>query len=313
MIKPLAFCLTGLLCGSTLAATPCAERELLLMRDQIVMARGGTQTFTDIFVLRADGSQAKRLTKGGLARHRHDNTDAAWSPDGQNIVFVSNRVDDENPELYRMKADGSGVQRLTKSKGYDEYPDWSNKGRIIFSSNRAGADFQLFSSDTGGGKLRQLTKSENKDFDARWSPDGKQFVFTRERDGGYRIYLGRADDRSIRALTPAWMNASEASWGPDGKRLIFSGDGHQPGSGHLELFRMDVTDTDGDGIGDNLTRLTDTDPSFENMEPEISKDGECILFVSTERGSQDASQVLFIEANGGEPQLIGDGFGARWR
>lgn len=298
---------------TALAAPACGERELLLLRDQPVMTKGGKQTFTDIWRLRADGSQEKRLTQGSLAKVRYDSTDAAWSPDGQHIVFVSNRLDDENPELFVMDAKGKGVRRLTKSKGYDEYPDWSKTGRILFSSNRAGADFQLYSLPAAGGTAKPLLKGEDKDFDARWSPDGKSFVFTRQSDDGYRIFFGRLGSSEVTALTPVWMNASEASWSPDGQQLIFTSDGHKPGSGHLELYRMQAVDKDGDGIGDNLTRLTDTDPGFENMEPEISRDGQCILFVSAQLGSKEPSQVLYLEANGGEPHLIGEGFNARWR
>lgn len=45
-----------------------------------------------------------------------------WSPDGKYLVFTSDR--DGDPELYLMRADGSGVTRLTRSPGPDWLPRW---------------------------------------------------------------------------------------------------------------------------------------------------------------------------------------------
>ncbi|WP_412069178.1 tolB protein precursor protein [Rubrivirga sp. IMCC43871] len=45
-----------------------------------------------------------------------------WSPDGRYLAFVSNR--DGDGELYVMRADGSGLTRLTTSLGEDWMPRW---------------------------------------------------------------------------------------------------------------------------------------------------------------------------------------------
>lgn len=47
----------------------------------------------------------------------------AWSPDGQRIVFVSER--DGNAELYVMNADGSNPIRLTYTAAAESDPDWT--------------------------------------------------------------------------------------------------------------------------------------------------------------------------------------------
>jgi len=46
----------------------------------------------------------------------------AWSPDGKYLAFTSDR--DGDPELYLMRADGSGVTRLTRAPGADWLPRW---------------------------------------------------------------------------------------------------------------------------------------------------------------------------------------------
>jgi Ca2+-binding RTX toxin-like protein len=49
-------------------------------------------------------------------------TDMAWSPDGTQIAFKTNR--DGNNEVYVMAADGSGLTNLTRSPADDGQPDW---------------------------------------------------------------------------------------------------------------------------------------------------------------------------------------------
>ena len=49
----------------------------------------------------------------------------SWSPDGNWIAFLSDR--DGNVELYKMRADGSEVTRLTDNPAWDGMPSWGPK------------------------------------------------------------------------------------------------------------------------------------------------------------------------------------------
>jgi TolB protein len=71
----------------------------------------------DIYVLRADGTGLRRLTK---AAGQH--TWPAWSPDGKRIVFVSHRS--RKAGIYTMNADGSHERRLITGAVDYAYPDW---------------------------------------------------------------------------------------------------------------------------------------------------------------------------------------------
>ena len=63
--------------------------------------------------------------------------DPVWSPDGQSIVFTSDR--EGSADLFRVKPDGTGLERLTDSPAYDDQAAFSPDGRqLVFVTTRAG-------------------------------------------------------------------------------------------------------------------------------------------------------------------------------
>jgi Tol biopolymer transport system component len=126
---------------------------------------------------------------------------AAWSPDGSQILFRSDR--DGNHEIYVMDADGSNLIRLTNDAGTDGTPAWSPDGtQILFGSNRDG-DYEIYVMDADGSNVVQLTNNAAADVGAQWSPDGTQIVFVSNRDGNNEIYVMNADGSGQTRLTTA--------------------------------------------------------------------------------------------------------------
>jgi TolB protein len=75
--------------------------------------RDHPDNYTDVYVMRPDGSAVRRLT------HNSAYT-PAWSPDGDHIVFSA-------PGLFIMDPDGSDVTALpTPGVGETALPDWTD-------------------------------------------------------------------------------------------------------------------------------------------------------------------------------------------
>src|SRR5207244_10283828 len=73
--------------------------------------RDHPDNYRDIYVMRPEGSDVKRLTLAG-------GETPAWSPDGRSIVFSLGG-------LFVMRADGSGVTSLPMDGvGEVSFPDW---------------------------------------------------------------------------------------------------------------------------------------------------------------------------------------------
>lgn len=95
------------------------EREPAWSPDGRTLAFVGRQDdgTTRIFAVAVDGGEPMALTGG-----KSLDDQPAWSPDGAYIVFVSERAGD--PDLFLMRADGTGHTRLTRTRGADWLPRW---------------------------------------------------------------------------------------------------------------------------------------------------------------------------------------------
>jgi Tol biopolymer transport system component len=117
----------------------------------------------EIYIMDADGKNATRLTD-----HPERDTQPAFSPDGRQIAFASNR--DGNWNLFAMDTGGGNVARWTGDTADDEQPAWSpDGGRIVFMSRRDG-DWDIYVMASGGGKATRLTENPADDWDAAWQP-----------------------------------------------------------------------------------------------------------------------------------------------
>ena len=134
--------------------------------------------------------EVQRLTK--LTHSAGDDWVSAWSPDGQRIVFESNR--DGNWDIYVMDTDGSNLTNLTHSTSNDRDPVWSPDGqRIAFESTSSDSGWEIYVMEADGANPINLTRHADDDWGPVWSPDGQRIAFSSNRDGDYEIYIMDVD------------------------------------------------------------------------------------------------------------------------
>lgn len=165
----------------------------------------------EIYVMQADTTGARRLTD-----HPGIDQAPAWSRDGKQIVFMSNR---DNPEfdIFRMDADGRNVERLTKG-GANGYPEYSPDGGQL--ALHVGRDVYVMSLQTRG--LRRVTQEPNNGLHPTWSPQGRRLAFMSWRNGHTEIFTSGADgqDQQVVVTMPSG-DAVDPRWSPDGRYIAF--------------------------------------------------------------------------------------------
>ncbi|MEY2474746.1 MAG: TolB protein [Actinomycetota bacterium] len=185
----------------------------------------------DIWTANGDGTGQVRLTTDP-----GQDDQPAWSPDGRQIAFISNRpLGSGAPFLYVMDADGSDQHQVGAEIAWT--PSWSPDGRLVYQEAPGGKLHVINADGTG---LLTLTNGPGHDFHPSWSPDGSRIAFTSDRDGEHQIYAVDADGSDQTRLTTTTGYATQPDWSPDGSRLAFSrGSGthtmHADGSGQVPL------------------------------------------------------------------------------
>jgi TolB protein len=143
------------------------------------------------------------------------NESPAWSPDGRQIAFQTDR--DGNWEIYLMNVDGSGPVNLTRNGSADRLPNWSPDGRMIaFTSDRDGND-EIYVMNRDGGDVKRLTTDTAQDSYPSWSPDGKEIAFQSTRSGNMDIFVMNSDGSNVHNVTNNAADDAAPSWGRDGR------------------------------------------------------------------------------------------------
>ena len=154
--------------------------------------------FADIYIMRADGSDQRRLTRapgydGG----------PFFTPDGSRIVW--RRFDEAGliADVWTMTLDGTDQRQVTDFGSMSWAPYMHPSGRyIIFSSNKLGFEnFELFVVDAEGTREPvRVTYSDGFDGLPVPSPDGSRLAWTSARSGSTGSQLFLAEWNHERAL-----------------------------------------------------------------------------------------------------------------
>lgn len=140
---------------------------------------------------------------------------AHWSPDGKRIAFEGDLLEPGNDDVYTIKVDGTGLQRLTTRPGFDGDVRYSPDGtQLVFDSDRAG-DSDLFLMRTNGTNVRQLT-TDHASFSASFSPDGQSLAFARDVNGVPDVFRMRLDGTQLINLTRSPSSFEfDPEWSPN--------------------------------------------------------------------------------------------------
>jgi dipeptidyl aminopeptidase/acylaminoacyl peptidase len=177
----------------------------------------------------------------------------AWSPDGSQIAFLSDRAG--APQVFLISADGGEARQLTKlEKGVAGAPAWSPDGtklafaalgpgerrdptrpyrvtRAAYRFDQVGyledglADIHVV--DAAGGEPRRLTDDDGVNSDPRWTPDGSAIVYLASASPDAGLLSNRLRlvdlDGSVRDFEHPEALVMGRAFAPDGRLAVLLG------------------------------------------------------------------------------------------
>ena len=144
-------------------------------------------------------SNVRRLTgesRSNLPRFYYSEFDheisPTWSPDGADLIFVSNRGHVYGTGgLWRMKAEPGAEAREIhyEETAWKARPDFSPDGRVVYASYLGGQWHQLWLMPSQGGDPFPISYGDFDNTNPRWSPDGTHIVFISNRGGNTSLWV----------------------------------------------------------------------------------------------------------------------------
>jgi len=188
---------------SSYALSPKGERALF-------SARG------DIFTSPIEKGGTRNLTHSSDANDRAP----AWSPDGKQIAFISDKSGEE--EIWLIAQDGSTpAEQVTTGGRAQRYgPTWSPDGKKIAFSDKDG---KLHVVTLATKQIQTIVDAPIGGInDYEWSPKGNFIAYSMQARGGVTsVYVWSSEENKSVRVTPAMFNASSPAWDTGGGYLYF--------------------------------------------------------------------------------------------
>ncbi len=182
-------------------------------------------------------------------------------------------------ELYSLKTSPFSIERITNHEGVDfevaTNPTSNQMAFVRFSSN----GYQLMESDRNGSQVRKVTEG----------PDSRRPSYSRDGQTLYWVTHNQIWKMDLKRRTPVkvvegYFNLSSVAETLDKNGLVFSGTPTDYDQHELFHFSFD---------SQTVTRLTYSD--FDEIDPQISVDGQQIIFSSDSSGKYQIQSMKFTQ------------------
>ena len=150
--------------------------------------------YTHLYLADGTGQPIRQLTQGP-----YRDKQPRFSPDGSQILFVSNRSG--NQDIWIMTLADSSMMNLSQHPAMEGHPEWAPAGdKIVFYRYEEG-QADLYIMDVNTHQAYNLTQSAENELIGRFSPDGKQLVYGGVIEGDWEIFILFINGTHKRRLT----------------------------------------------------------------------------------------------------------------
>jgi tricorn protease len=150
----------------------------------------------------------------------------AWSPDGKNIAFWSDRSGEYELYLQDPAKENDPVQLTSRGKGFGYQPYWSPDSRLIAFIDEKNditvIDVTSKTSVVAGNYRWNVGHGSRFGYPINWSPDSKWIAFTEGMDNTYNaIFLYNMETKLKLKASSGFYDDTYPVFSTDGKYLFF--------------------------------------------------------------------------------------------
>jgi len=201
-----------------------------------------------------------------------------WTADGEYILYTVKRNDSDNLESYRMRENGSEIERIRIGEGnLTGFSDINSDGTELLLTKSIGSQPDLYMANLENGMVAPVADDPqiSEEWGA-WCRLGKKITYTQKAAGmPSQLWIVDRDGYNKFRLGTSENVGAGKDWCPLGLRVIYSAKNSKETS---DLWVIDF-------YGTNQIRLTNT--SYNEWNPSFSPNGRWIAYVSDEGGSPD--------------------------
>jgi len=200
------------------------------------------------------------------------NVAAQWSPDGQELYWISDR--DGSRDVYSQRISTNGApsdapRRVTTGADAQGLSLSRRSGRLAYSRlNTWSGIWSIPVPSHGSVSIRgatRITTGNEVTEDVDLSPDGRWLVFDSDRGGNPDLYVMPTAGGEARQITTDPAGDFSGDWSPEGRRIAF----HSFRGGNRNIYTVDAD-------GTNLHQWT-SGPG-QRLDPDWAPDGKTIAF-----------------------------------
>jgi Tol biopolymer transport system component len=154
--------------------------------------------YSDIYAVNLETEKVRKIT-----HDKFSNLEASWSPDGEKLVFISDRGDHVGPtenlkiheisyrnlDVFIINADGSGLKALTQTPALERTPVFHPNGRKIAYTSDASGISNVFIYDLESEVIYPITNIITGIFHLSWAANGQKLAFASFYNAGYDVYI----------------------------------------------------------------------------------------------------------------------------
>lgn len=129
---------------------------------------------TNLVLLNLNNGKYIKLTNNSFI-----NTSPSFSPDGKNIIYVSDKTGTR--KLYKYDLETEYIEQVSKNKGVYDKPAWSPDGKLIAFVKLEKGRFKLGLMTPDGENERYLIEAYLLD-SIKWSPNSRYIVYSKQED-----------------------------------------------------------------------------------------------------------------------------------